>query len=441
MKKGIVFGIIIVVLALALAGTALVLHLSNQNKIRELTAEGADALLDRQVLSVDGNIIEPRECYLNSGKDEAASRLSEADPQNITITDIHNLAVKLPENGKNLQITIDDGTGKKSITADELSGYNFRNGTYKVNVRCDIDEIVKLSEKYSAAYTGIIDYAFNITVDVPMTFTLSQDTVKQGSAITVTGQGVFTDASGHVDGMGDDINIVVDDSGNASAMIGVSYRCAPGTYDFVITAGNETFTFPITVEKEDYEVQHLIIDETVRSETVTNQDASIQYSNMLAETYASWIPERYYDDCFTKPIDGTVTTQFGLFRYTNDYPTPSRHAGVDIANSEGTLIKAAASGKAIVARWLTTTGYTIVIDHGYGVKTFYYHMSEILIDEGSFVTEGDYIGKVGMTGYATGPHLHFNLMVGENSIDPWSAFDGTSGIFTLPVKQTVPGGN
>ena len=441
MKKGIIFGIIIIVLALALAGTAVWLHFSNQEKIRTMTVEAANELLDRQTLTVDGVTIEPRDRVINSGEQEISALSQQMDPEVIEVTEIHDLGVRLPENGKNVKITINDGSGKRDISLEELSECSLRNGLYIVEISCDLDENVQLDEKNSAVLSGYLDYVLNINVNIPMTFSLSQDTVKQGSAVTVTGHGVFTDVSGHVNGMGDDIHIVVDESGNASGMIGISYRCSPGTYDFVITAGEETFTFPITVEKEDYEVQHLIIDETVRSETVTNQDASIQYSNMLEEAYASWIPQRYYDDCFTQPIDGTVTTQFGLYRYTNDYPTPSRHAGVDIANAEGTPIKAAANGKAIVARWLTTTGYTIVIDHGYGVKTFYYHMSEIMIEEGSFVYEGDYIGKVGMTGYATGPHLHFNLMVGENSIDPWPAFDGSSGIFTLPAKQTVPGEN
>ena len=58
-------------------------------------------------------------------------------------------------------------------------------------------------------------------------------------------------------------------------------------------------------------------------------------------------------------------------------------------------------------------------------------MAELCVQEGEFVEEGIEIGKVGATGYATGPHLHFNLMVHDNSVDPWAAFNGTSGIFRL----------
>ncbi|MBQ2084849.1 MAG: M23 family metallopeptidase, partial [Oscillospiraceae bacterium] len=138
-----------------------------------------------------------------------------------------------------------------------------------------------------------------------------------------------------------------------------------------------------------------------------------------------------YDDCFTQPVGGTVTTEFGLFRYTNDDPVPTRHVGIDIANAEGTPVLAAASGYVIVAGYNGVSGYTVVMDHGLGVRTYYFHMSKLSVTEGDFAEEGSEIGQVGSTGYATGPHLHFNVMVHDNSIDPWATFTGTSGIFDL----------
>ena len=156
------------------------------------------------------------------------------------------------------------------------------------------------------------------------------------------------------------------------------------------------------------------------------------YNGMIASTNLIWTPRRYFDDCFTMPVEGPITTEFGLYRYTNGSSTPSRHVGIDIAADEGTPVKAAADGVVVVARWVGTTGYTVCIDHGYGVRSYYYHMSALTSEVGDEVREGETIGLVGMTGYANGPHVHFNIMVGDNSISPWPAMDGTSGIFDLP---------
>ena len=83
-------------------------------------------------------------------------------------------------------------------------------------------------------------------------------------------------------------------------------------------------------------------------------------------------------------------------------------------------------GYVIVAGYNGVSGYTVVMDHGLGVRTYYFHMSKLSVAEGDFAEEGSEIGQVGSTGYATGPHLHFNVMVHDNSIDPWATFTGTS---------------
>lgn len=112
------------------------------------------------------------------------------------------------------------------------------------------------------------------------------------------------------------------------------------------------------------------------------------------------------------PATGTVTSGFG-------YRWGALHAGIDIANSTGTPIKAAKSGRVIVAGF-NAGGYGnwVIIDHGGGFSTLYGHMSKIRVSEGQSVKQGDRIGDMGSTGHSTGPHLHFETRVGGTAKNP-----------------------
>ena len=81
------------------------------------------------------------------------------------------------------------------------------------------------------------------------------------------------------------------------------------------------------------------------------------------------------------------------------------------------------------ADFVIMTGNTVVIEHGAGLKTIYMHLSEIDCAEGDIVEQGDIIGLVGSTGYSTGPHLHFEVRIGDQSVSPWPLIDGTSDIY------------
>ena len=124
-----------------------------------------------------------------------------------------------------------------------------------------------------------------------------------------------------------------------------------------------------------------------------------------------------------------MNTTYGLFRYTNGSQTAERHAGVDLDAEEGDPVYAAAAGRVVYAGTLIYTGNTVVIEHGCGLKTYYFHMSALGCKQNDMVTAGQQIGAVGSTGYSTGPHLHFEARIGRQSIDPMALLDGSSGIY------------
>ena len=111
-----------------------------------------------------------------------------------------------------------------------------------------------------------------------------------------------------------------------------------------------------------------------------------------------------------------MTSPLGARRLLNDKPG-SRHSGVDLAASEGTLVKSANRGQIVVADELFFSGNTVVIDHGLGLYTIYAHCSKLLVKEGQSVKKGQSIARVGSTGRTTGAHLHWGCRLNSSRVN------------------------
>ena len=118
-----------------------------------------------------------------------------------------------------------------------------------------------------------------------------------------------------------------------------------------------------------------------------------------------------------QPCNGFIASGFGMRRdpFTRGY---SFHSGLDIANSLGTPIIAPADGIVLAVDRGAAAGNCILVDHGYGITTFYAHCSIILVEKGEKVFRGKRIACVGNTGRVTGPHLHYEIRVNTKHVDP-----------------------
>lgn len=117
------------------------------------------------------------------------------------------------------------------------------------------------------------------------------------------------------------------------------------------------------------------------------------------------------------PVDGAVTSAFGM-RMHPIFHVMKMHTGVDMHAGMGVSIHAAAGGTVVHADWRGGYGKCVIVDHGGGLATLYAHQSQILVGVGQKVQRGQVIGKVGSTGYSTGPHLHFEVRVNGTPVDP-----------------------
>lgn len=129
-------------------------------------------------------------------------------------------------------------------------------------------------------------------------------------------------------------------------------------------------------------------------------------------------PLPFFETGFLQPAQGRISGVFGSQRILNGRPR-SPHSGLDIAAPIGTPILATADGVvSLVHDGMILTGKTIMIDHGFGLDSVYIHMSEIKVEEGQRVQQGDEIGAIGMTGRTNGPHLHFGISWYGARMDP-----------------------
>lgn len=126
---------------------------------------------------------------------------------------------------------------------------------------------------------------------------------------------------------------------------------------------------------------------------------------------------RAFTGRLTRPANGRITSGFGP-RYHPILHSKLMHTGVDIRAGYGEAIRAAAGGDVVMAGNMQIYGNVVVIDHGGGVSTVYGHCSELLVSKGQTVRQGQTIARVGATGLATGPHLHYEVRRNGTPVNP-----------------------
>jgi murein DD-endopeptidase MepM/ murein hydrolase activator NlpD len=138
----------------------------------------------------------------------------------------------------------------------------------------------------------------------------------------------------------------------------------------------------------------------------------------LRALYATVTPERLWRGAFARPVGGSEPgTGFGARRVINGQPR-APHTGTDYAAPTGTPVVATNAGRVALVADFFFPGRLVVLDHGLGVYSLYFHLDRIAVAEGDRVGRGQPIGTVGATGRATGPHLHFGVHSGGARIDP-----------------------
>lgn len=185
-------------------------------------------------------------------------------------------------------------------------------------------------------------------------------------------------------------------------------------------ADGSTVTQPLTIAPRSWNISRLStlpkypVPQAEFARIRPAELAQIVAARRIAAVSDGW------QQAFAWPVTGRISTLFGSQRVYRNGEAGSYHSGIDIARPTGTVVRAPADGVVILAadRPFTLEGNLLMLDHGMGLNSAFLHLSRIDVKQGDRVTKGQPIGAVGMSGRATGPHLHWSLRWNAAKLDP-----------------------
>lgn len=211
------------------------------------------------------------------------------------------------------------------------------------------------------------------------------------------------------------------EGGSLRALIGLPYNFVPGRYAVLIAEKGEgrkkkkKYEF-LTVDRKVFPVSYITF--TVEKRKLIGSPLNKRERNLISTALKIEKKKQNWEGKFILPVQGKIVGEYGVKRIAGKEFLWS-HKGVDLKVPQGTPIQAANSGEVILAEeGFYLHGKTVTIDHGQGITTIYLHLKSINVRKGDKVTKGQIIGRVGETGLATGPHLHWGLYVHGVPVDP-----------------------
>jgi murein DD-endopeptidase MepM/ murein hydrolase activator NlpD len=208
--------------------------------------------------------------------------------------------------------------------------------------------------------------------------------------------------------------MVIRRDGKWLAVVGIPLDAAAGTGTLTVQ-DEAAHTFPIG--PKTYTVQRLTVAPSQVDLSAQDASRAAQERTRIHAAVATFSPPAPASLALRQPVPGVRSSSFGLRRVFNGQAR-NPHTGMDIAAPTGTPILAAADGTVVDTGDYFFNGNTVIIDHGQGLLTVYCHLSAIGVQIGDAVERGQVIGKVGMTGRVTGPHLHFAVVLNQEFVDP-----------------------
>jgi len=202
------------------------------------------------------------------------------------------------------------------------------------------------------------------------------------------------------------------------AIVGIPLATAPGTLAMTVTRREAMpSSVKLAIKPKQYIVQKLRVIPGMVDLSSSDLDRVNRERPILQAAFATFSETPPSTLRLQQPVPGTRSSSYGLRRVFNGQAR-SPHTGIDIAAPQGTPVHAPARGKVVLADNYFFGGNTVVLDHGQGLVTMYGHLSAIDVEVGDVVDAGTVIGKVGATGRATGPHLHWAVTLNQTMVDP-----------------------
>ncbi len=208
--------------------------------------------------------------------------------------------------------------------------------------------------------------------------------------------------------------LIIKEKNKWVALVGLPLNLKPGPYQLDTNFAEQKFK----VAAKKYPEQRVTIKDKRKVEPNLEDMARINREQPLIEVAKNhWADNANVDIDLMLPAEGPLSSRFGLRRIFNGQPR-NPHSGLDVAVPTGTPVLASANGTVINTGDYFFNGNTVFVDHGQGLITLYCHLSDIAVKPGDTLTRGQLLGASGMTGRASGPHLHWSVIMNGTMIDP-----------------------
>lgn len=217
------------------------------------------------------------------------------------------------------------------------------------------------------------------------------------------------------------IHLFAQSDGKKLGLMPVSVKETPGpaAIDFLSQQGVTLVSEKFVVRATRFPSENVRLSPDIEALRSTPEEIKL-----LTEFRKGVSDRRFWQDPLSPPVEGCVTSPFGVKRLHNGKPTGEFHGGVDQRTPAGEPIRAIADGKIVYAQKFNVLGNAVGLDHGQGLGSMYLHMSKLEVAPGALVKKGDILGYAGSTGRSTGPHLHWVLYANGVNVNPaqWLKF-------------------
>ncbi len=210
-------------------------------------------------------------------------------------------------------------------------------------------------------------------------------------------------------------------------LVGIDLLVEPDIYDLTlrITPLGELPVerlYRLAVENKAYPTRQLTVAPRYVEPPPEVSDRIAREARQQRVIFATASPQRLWRGAWERPVPGQATSAFGSRSVFNGQPR-NPHSGADFRAAEGTPIAAPNAGKVVLTGDTYFSGGSVILDHGWGLYSYFAHLSKILVEEGDLVELGQLVGHAGATGRVTGPHLHWTLRLSGARVDPLSVIE------------------
>jgi murein DD-endopeptidase MepM/ murein hydrolase activator NlpD len=255
---------------------------------------------------------------------------------------------------------------------------------------------------------------------------ITPQSLKQGDVALVEVQGPDRDNKVRVAFSNENFPLTYDAASKTFyGLLGVDLGLRAGAYPLTIIVDGNSMQLPVYVQDVDFGTRDLTLPPSMTQFDDKTLARIRREQKLIKSVWKKSSRRVLWDGPFIRPVPGEITGPFGRRTVINGEPR-SPHSGVDLRAKKNDNIFCSNSGRVVLAQDLFFSGKTVVIDHGLGLFTMYFHLSEILVKVGEPVKTNQIIGKAGSTGRSTGPHLHWGVRINNERVDPMKLIEISS---------------